>query len=126
VGPTGCDEYVPASTHESGGFPGGVNQVSDNQCAQRYTHWSFNGVGDGSTLFGLFADARTAANGPTGPGAAAGRRPTRRRTRGPFHKLQPSVWRLLDGNGFFADTPWVQPLLGGRGDLHLAQGLSIT
>ncbi|MFF4229725.1 hypothetical protein [Streptomyces sp. NPDC001820] len=62
VGTMDCDEYAMASTHESGGFPGGVNQVSSgDQCAQLFT----DKLGDGSANFGLLADTRTATNGPT-------------------------------------------------------------
>ncbi|MET9477493.1 hypothetical protein [Streptomyces sp. NPDC002922] len=106
VGSTDCDEYAPASTHESGGFPGGVNQVTDgSNCAQLYTDWAFNGVGDGSTSFGLFADTRTATNGPTGTERCGRAAIDSAQNQGAFSKLQPSVWRLLDDDGFFVDTP---------------------
>ncbi|MFG3064835.1 hypothetical protein ACGFYM_40800 [Streptomyces sp. NPDC048231] len=106
VGSTDCDEYAPASTHESGGFPGGVNQVTDgSKCAQLYTDWAFNGVGDGSTSFGLFADTRTATNGPTGTERCGRAAIDSAQNQGAFSKLQPSVWRLLDDDGFFVDTP---------------------
>ncbi|GAA2558146.1 hypothetical protein GCM10010423_69950 [Streptomyces levis] len=106
VGSTDCDEYAPASTHESGGFPGGINQVTDgSKCAQLYTDWAFNGVGDGSTSFGLFADTRTATNGPTGSERCGRAAIDSAQNQGAFSKLQPSVWRLLDKDGFFVDTP---------------------
>jgi hypothetical protein len=106
VGTTDCDEYAPASTHESGGFPGGVNQVtSGNQCAQLYTDWVFNGVGDGSTSFGLLADTRVATNGPTGTERCGRAAIDSSQNQGAFHKLQPSLWRLTDGDGFFIDNP---------------------
>ncbi len=106
VGSTDCDEYAPASTHESGGFPGGVNQVtSGDQCAQLYTDWTFNGVGDGSDDFGLLADIRTAKNGPSGTERCGRAAIDSAQNQGAFKKLQPSVWRLLDDDGFFVDTP---------------------
>ncbi|MEV6653955.1 hypothetical protein [Streptomyces sp. NPDC051219] len=106
VGTTDCDEYAPASTHESGGYPGGLNQVtSGNQCAQLYTDWVFNGVGDGSTSFGLLADTRVATNGPTGTERCGRAAIDSSQNQGAFHKLQPSLWRLTDGDGFFIDTP---------------------
>lgn len=103
---TDCDEYAPASTHESGGFPGGVNQVTNgDQCAQLYTDWSFNGVGDGSTSFGLFADIRKATKGPQGTERCGRAAINASENQGAFHKLQPQLWRLTDGDGFFIDTP---------------------
>ncbi|MFD7756017.1 hypothetical protein [Streptomyces sp. NPDC059757] len=109
VGSTDYDEYAPASTHESGGFPGGVNKVTDgSKCAQLYTDWAFNGVGDGSTSFGLFADTRTDTDDTDGPDGTerCGRAAIdSAQNQGAFSKLQPSVWRLLDDDGFFVDTP---------------------
>lgn len=36
LGTLSCDEYAMATTHESGGFPGGLNQVtSGDECAFR-------------------------------------------------------------------------------------------
>ncbi|MFJ3235576.1 hypothetical protein [Streptomyces sp. NPDC086787] len=106
VGSTDCDEYAPASTHESGGFPGGVNQVADgSKCAQLYTDWAFNGTGDGSTSYGLFADTRTATNGPTGTERCGRAAIDSAQNQGAFSKLQPSVWRLLDDDGLFVNTP---------------------
>ncbi|MGX1673343.1 hypothetical protein [Streptomyces sp. NPDC055400] len=106
VGNTDCDEYAPASTHESGGFPGGVNQVSGgDKCAQLFTDWAFNGVGNGSDDFGLFADTRTATNGPAGTERCGRAAIDSSQNQGAFSKLQPSVWRLLDDDGFFVDNP---------------------
>ncbi|MFF0291184.1 hypothetical protein [Streptomyces sp. NPDC005262] len=84
----------------------GVNQVTDGiKCAQLYTDWAFNGVGDGSTSFGLFADTRTATNGPEGTERCGRAAIDSAQNQGAFSKLQPSVWRLLDDDGFFVDTP---------------------
>ncbi|MFB7311896.1 hypothetical protein [Streptomyces sp. NPDC056192] len=96
----------PASTHESGGFPGGVNKVTDgSKCAQLYTDWAFNGVGDGSTSFGLFADTRTDTDGPDGTERCGRAAIDSAQNQGAFSQLQPSVWRLLEDDGFFVDTP---------------------
>ncbi|MER6391639.1 hypothetical protein ACFXEL_30615 [Streptomyces sp. NPDC059382] len=106
VSQTDCDEYAPASTHESGGFPGGVNQVtSGDSCAQLYTDWTFNGVGNGSDAFGLLADIREAKKGPSGAERCGRAAINSAQNQAAFKKLQPSVWRLLDDDGFFVDTP---------------------
>ncbi|WP_329028100.1 hypothetical protein [Streptomyces sp. NBC_00690] len=97
-----CDEYAMASTHHSGGFPGGVNEVaSGDECAQLYT----DRMGDGSANFGLLADTRIAADGPTGAercGRAA--IPTTQNS-GAFKQYPAPAWRLLDKDEFFVSNP---------------------
>ncbi|MGI5253552.1 hypothetical protein [Actinacidiphila glaucinigra] len=62
IGPVDCDEYAMASTHESGGYPNGLNLVtSGSKCAQLFA----DKMGDGSANFGILADIRTATNGPS-------------------------------------------------------------
>ncbi|MGW8326781.1 hypothetical protein ACWGLE_02600 [Streptomyces sp. NPDC055897] len=98
VGGTDCDEYAMASTHESGGFPG-VNKVtSGDQCAQLFQDKSL-------TDFGLFADIRTAKNGPAGDVLCGRAAINSDQNQGAFKSLQPKVWRLLDNDGFFVDLP---------------------
>ncbi|MEW2085499.1 hypothetical protein [Streptomyces sp. NPDC005283] len=102
VGTMDCDEYAMASTHESGGFPGGVNQVaSGDECAQL----NADKMGDGSANFGLFADTRKATKGPTGKERCGRAGINADQNRGAFKKLQPSIWRLLDNDGFFVSNP---------------------
>ncbi|HET6356502.1 hypothetical protein [Streptomyces sp.] len=102
VGTMDCDEYAMASTHESGGFPGGVNQVSSgDQCAQLFT----DKLGDGSANFGLLADTRTATNGPAWKERCGRAGIESTQNRKAFNKLNPAVWRLLDNDGFFVSNP---------------------
>ncbi|MDQ0945598.1 hypothetical protein [Streptomyces sp. V1I1] len=102
VGTMDCDEYAMASTHESGGFPGGVNQVSSgDQCAQLFT----DKLGDGSANFGLLADTRAATNGPTWKERCGRAGIESTQNRKAFSKLNPTLWRLLDNDGFFVSNP---------------------
>ncbi|WP_406301129.1 hypothetical protein OHA61_00430 [Streptomyces sp. NBC_00885] len=102
VGTMDCDEYAMASTHESGGFPGGVNQVSSgDQCAQLFT----DKLGDGSANFGLLADTRTATNGPAWKERCGRAGIESTQNRKAFNKLNPAIWRLLDNDGFFVSNP---------------------
>lgn len=102
LGALGCDEYAMASTHESGGFPGGINQVTNgNQCAQLFA----DKLAGGSADYGLLADTRVAKKGPTWKEKCGRAAIPRTQNEGAFKKLQPSVWRLLDGDGFFVSNP---------------------
>ncbi|WP_405444494.1 hypothetical protein OG350_37615 [Streptomyces achromogenes] len=102
VGTTDCDEYAMASTHESGGFPGGVNQVSDgSKCAQLFT----DKMGTSATTYGILADTRTSANGPTGAERCGHAGINSAQKQGAFKDLNPATWRLLDGDGFFVSNP---------------------
>ncbi len=92
-----------ATTHESGGFPGGPNQVaSGDECAQLYT----DKMGTG-TSFGLLADTRTDLNGPGTTGKVKCGRSSLPdvQNSGAFHQFQPSVWRLLDNDAFYVSNP---------------------
>ncbi|MFD7338460.1 hypothetical protein ACFV98_20990 [Streptomyces violascens] len=110
IGSTDCDEYAMASTHESGGFPGSVNHVSSgDQCAQLLQDKSL-------TDFGLFADIRTAKNGPTGDTLCSRATINSAQNQGAFSKLQPSAWRLLDNDGFFVDLPGYAQCVGSGTD----------
>ncbi|MGY6025405.1 hypothetical protein [Streptomyces spinosirectus] len=101
VGTTSCDEYAMASTHESGGFPGGLNQVGDGkECAQLFT----DKMGTGTT-FGLLADIRAAKSGPTWKEKCGRAAVPNTQNETAFKKLQPTVWRLLDNDGFFVSNP---------------------
>ncbi|WP_347732032.1 hypothetical protein [Streptomyces sp. CAU 1734] len=114
LGALGCDEYAMASTHESGGFPGGPNQVgSGNECTQLYA----DKLGDGSTNFGLLADTRAAKNGPTWREPCGRAAVPRVQNEEAFKKMQPSLWRLLDGDGFFVSNPGYE---------HCAKGAPTT
>jgi hypothetical protein len=102
VGATDCDEYAMASTHESGGFPGGVNQVSGgDQCAQYFTDRMTNG----NTEFGLFADTRTATRGPSGNERCGRAAINATQNEKAFSKLPVARWRLLDNDGYFVNLP---------------------
>ncbi|MFE9770459.1 hypothetical protein ACFYOV_01985 [Streptomyces sp. NPDC005931] len=98
-----CDEYAPASTYESGGMPGGLNQVnSGNECAQLYTKPMTGGT------WGLLAENR---NGYTGPkwNEKCGRASVPQdQNEGAFRdlgiKFVPQM-RLLDKDGFFISNP---------------------
>ncbi|MFF4506905.1 hypothetical protein [Streptomyces sp. NPDC001401] len=100
VGTTSCDEYAMASTHERGGFPG-LNQVGDGkECAQLFTDKMGTGTG-----FGLLADTRAAKNGPTWKEKCGRAAIPNTQNETAFKKLQPTVWRLLDDDGFFVSNP---------------------
>jgi hypothetical protein len=100
LGALSCDEYAMASTHESGGFPGGPNQVgSGNDCAQL----TADKMGTG-TSFGLLADTRVATAGPSWEKCGRASIPTAQNTEA-FKNLNPALWRLLDDDGFFVRTP---------------------
>ncbi|RSS07644.1 hypothetical protein EF917_04270 [Streptomyces sp. WAC00469] len=100
LGALSCDEYAMASTHESGGFPGGPNQVgSGNDCAQL----TADKMGTG-TSFGLLADTRVATAGPSWEKCGRASIPTAQNT-GACKNLNPAPWRLLDDDGFFVRTP---------------------
>lgn len=102
VGSTDCDEYAMASTHESGGFPGSVNQVSDgSKCAQLFT----DKMAAPAATFGILADTRTAANGPAGTERCGRAGINSGQNQGAFSDLNPATWRLLDGDGFFVSNP---------------------
>ncbi|MEU6772542.1 hypothetical protein [Streptomyces sp. NPDC046759] len=102
VGSMDCDEYAMASTHESGGFPGGVNQVSSGSaCAQLYTDRYLTDTVE----FGLFADIRTAKNGPSGKERCGRAGISSKQNQGAFHDLPVKNWRLLDGDGYFVTNP---------------------
>ncbi|MCF3132410.1 hypothetical protein [Streptomyces olivochromogenes] len=102
VGATDCDEYAMASTHESGGFPDGVNQVSrGDQCAQYFTDRMTNG----NTEFGLFADTRTATRGPSGKERCGRAAINSTQNEKAFSKLPVAKWRLLDNDGYFVNLP---------------------
>lgn len=100
LGTLSCDEYAMASTHESGGFPGGLNQVgSGNECAQLFTDKT------GASEFGLLPDTRAEQNGPTWKEKCGRAAVPSAQNSQAFKKLQPSVRRLLDGDGFFVSNP---------------------
>lgn len=102
VGSADCDEYAMASTHESGGYPNGVNLVtSGSQCAQLFT----DKMGDGSANFGILADTRTATNGPSGTERCARAAIPSTQNRQAFNSFPAPSWRLLDGDGFFVTLP---------------------
>ncbi|MEV6553197.1 hypothetical protein AB0M57_31510 [Streptomyces sp. NPDC051597] len=102
VGPVDCDEYAMASTHESGGFPGGRNQVtSGDQCAQLLT----DKMSDGTADFGLFADTRKAANGPTGKEPCGRAAVPSEQNRKAFTGYPDPSWRMLDADEFFVSNP---------------------
>ncbi|MCX4586313.1 hypothetical protein OOK40_25475 [Streptomyces sp. NBC_01481] len=102
LGTLSCDEYAMATTHESGGFPGGLNQVtSGDQCAQLYA----DKMGDGSSNFGLLADTRTARNGPTGKERCGRASIPDVQNSGAFHEFPAPSWRLLDDDGVFVSNP---------------------
>lgn len=102
VGSADCDEYAMASTHESGGYPNGVNLVtSGSQCAQLFT----DKMGDGSANFGILADTRTATNGPSGTERCARAAIPSTQNRRAFNSFPAPSWRLLDGDGFFVTLP---------------------
>ncbi|MFJ6944839.1 hypothetical protein ACISU4_09335 [Streptomyces wuyuanensis] len=102
LGTLTCDEYAMASTHESGGFPGGVNEVTGgDKCAQLYT----DKMGDGSANFGILADTRTTANGPTGTERCGRAAIPGTQNSGAFNKFPAPSWRLLDNDGFFVSNP---------------------
>ncbi|WP_049714186.1 hypothetical protein [Streptomyces caatingaensis] len=102
VGTMDCDEYAMASTHESGGFPGGLNQVSNgDQCTQLFT----DKMGDGSANFGLLADTRKATTGPTWKEKCGRAGIESTQNRQAFRKLNPTIWRLLDNDGFIVSNP---------------------
>ncbi|MER7050125.1 hypothetical protein [Streptomyces jumonjinensis] len=102
LGALSCDEYAMASTHESGGFPGGPNQVaSGNECAQLYA----DRLGDGSSNFGLLADVRAAKGGPSWKEKCGRAAVPAKQNSEAFKNLNPATLRLLDSDGFFVSNP---------------------
>jgi len=102
VGAVDCDEYAMASTHESGGYPRGVNTVtSGTKCAQLFT----DKMGDGSANFGLLADTRAAVNGPSGTERCGRAAISKTQNQKAFSAYPAPAWRLLDGDGFFVTLP---------------------
>ncbi len=102
LGTRTCDEYAMPSTHESGGFPGGVNEVTGgDKCAQLYA----DKMGDGSANFGLLADTRVAVNGPTGTEECGRAAIPATQNSGAFNKYPAPSWCLLDKDGFFLSNP---------------------
>ncbi|GGM23349.1 hypothetical protein GCM10010129_79670 [Streptomyces fumigatiscleroticus] len=109
LGTLSCDEFTMASTHESGGFPGPYRVDSGNKCAQLYA----DKRGTGSN-FGLFADTRTATNGPAWTETCGRASIPDVQNSGAFKYLQPSVWRLLDNDEFYVSNPPRTPSCHGR------------
>jgi hypothetical protein len=102
VGSVDCDEFAMASTHESGGYPNGVNLVtSGSKCAQLYT----DKMGDGSANFGILADTRTATNGPSGTERCGRAAIPSVQNQQAFSGFPAPSWRMLDGDGFFVTLP---------------------
>lgn len=111
LGTLACDEYAMASTHESGGYPGGVHEVTGGEkCAQLYT----DKMADGSTNFGLHADTHIAAakNGPTWTERCGRASIPATQNSGAFHKYPAPAWRLLDKDGFFLSNPGFEHCTG--------------
>ncbi|NVK80238.1 hypothetical protein HG542_21610 [Streptomyces morookaense] len=101
LGTLSCDEYAMATTHESGGFPGGVHKVSSgDECAQLFT----DKMGDGSN-FGLLADTRKTENGPSGKERCGRASIPDVQNSGAFHEFPAPSWRMLDNDGFFVRNP---------------------
>ncbi|WP_328923151.1 hypothetical protein [Streptomyces griseoaurantiacus] len=99
LGKQTCDEFAMATTHESGGFPGGPYQVpSGDKCAQLFVDKSGSG-------YGLFADTRTAVNGPSWSETCGRAGVPDTQNTGPFNSLQPTTWRLLDNDAFYLSNP---------------------
>ncbi|MGW6458689.1 hypothetical protein ACWF94_22705 [Streptomyces sp. NPDC055078] len=114
LGALDCDEYAMASTHQSGGYPGGLNEVtSGDKCAQLYA----DKLGDGSAHFGLLADTRLAKNGPTWREPCGRASIPSTQNQEAFHKFPAPAWRLLDGDEFFVSNP---------GYAHCAKGAPTT
>ncbi|MFF3264325.1 hypothetical protein ACFYWO_34800 [Streptomyces sp. NPDC002932] len=88
-----------ASTHESGGFPGGANEVtSGDQCAQLYAAPS------GST-FGIFADTREDKNGLSGQEKCGRVTIPGDQNSGVFRKFPAPSWWMLDNDAFYLSNP---------------------
>ncbi|WP_234386780.1 hypothetical protein [Streptomyces sp. ERV7] len=100
LGTLSCDEYAMATTHESGGFPARNQVTSGDQCAQLFA----DTMGDGSN-FGLWADTRTATNGPSGKEPCGRASIPDRQNSGAFHDFPAPTWRMLDGDTFFVSNP---------------------
>ncbi|WUS96753.1 hypothetical protein OHA46_08645 [Streptomyces sp. NBC_00708] len=102
VGNVDCDEFAMASTHESGGYPKSVNLVtSGSKCAQFLT----DKMGDGSANFGILADTRTVANGPSGTERCGRAGIPSKQNQTAFSGFPVPSWRMLDGDGFFLTLP---------------------
>ncbi|MEU1161258.1 hypothetical protein ABZ372_10960, partial [Streptomyces sp. NPDC005921] len=98
-----CDEYAPASTYQSGGMPGGLNQVgSGNECAQLYTKPMTGGT------WGLLAENRNGYPGPKWNEKCGRASVPQDQNEGAFRDLGiqfvPQM-RLLDKDGFFISDP---------------------
>ncbi|MFJ2703519.1 hypothetical protein ACIO3R_09995 [Streptomyces sp. NPDC087428] len=99
LGSPTCDEFAMASTHESGGFPGGANEVtSGDQCAQLYAAPS------GST-FGIFADTREDKNGLSSQEKCGRATIPGDQNSGVFSKFPAPSWRMLDNDAFYLSNP---------------------
>ncbi|MET8014281.1 hypothetical protein ABZU86_22445 [Streptomyces sp. NPDC005271] len=91
-----------ASTHESGGFPGSVNQVaSGDECAQLLT----DKVNSGNSAFGLLADTRVDVDGPAAQPKCDRAAVPSTQNQQAFKRFPAPAWRLLDGDGFFLSNP---------------------
>ncbi|WP_431983102.1 hypothetical protein [Streptomyces qinglanensis] len=101
IGDVDCDEFAMASTHESGGFPGGPNQVSSgDECAQLFA----GKMGTGSN-FGLLAETRKATDGPSWQEPCGRAAIPSEQNRRAFNKLPAPRWRMLDNDAFFLTMP---------------------
>ncbi|WP_241778868.1 hypothetical protein [Streptomyces sp. AcH 505] len=102
MGSVDCDEFTMASTHETGGYPKSVNLVtSGSKCAQVLT----DKLDDGSANFGILADTRTAANGPTGTERCARAAISSVQDQRAFTSFPAPSWRMLDADGFLPTLP---------------------
>ncbi|MFG2228358.1 hypothetical protein [Streptomyces sp. NPDC048644] len=102
VGAVDCDEFAMASTHESGGFPGGVNEVaSGNECAQLFT----GKASSGTAAFGLLADMWVDVKGPSAQPKCGRAAVPSKQNQEAFKSFPAPAWRLLDGDGFFLSNP---------------------
>ncbi|MFG7942610.1 hypothetical protein [Streptomyces cacaoi] len=98
LGTPSCDEFAMASTHESGGFPGGPNQVTDgDECAQLF-------AGNAGSDFGIFADTRTSQDSPSWEKCGRATIP-REQNSGAFHKFPAPEWRMLDNDAVYISNP---------------------
>ncbi|MEU4350811.1 hypothetical protein [Streptomyces sp. NPDC023838] len=101
LGTLSCDEYAMATTHESGGFPGRNQVTSGDQCAQLFADKV-----DGTGNFGIWADTRTATNGPSGKEPCGRASIPDKQNSGAFSNSYPAPsWRMLDGDKFFVSNP---------------------
>ncbi|WP_369206476.1 hypothetical protein [Streptomyces sp. PU-14G] len=101
IGEVDCDEFAMASTHESGGFPGSPNQVSNgDECAQLFADKM--GTGDD---FGLLADTRKAKNGPSWKESCGRAAIPSAENQAAFKKFPAPRWRMLDNDTFFLSMP---------------------